>query len=44
MSLKRVNANHFDEKMEMRTGRWTIEKENIIAAVYSFLEIHLIAC
>lgn len=44
MSLKRVNANHFDEKMEMRTGRRTIEKENIIAAVYSFLEIHLIAC
>lgn len=44
MSLKRVNANHFDEKMEMRTGRRTIEKENIIAAVYSFLEIYLIAC
>lgn len=36
MSLKRVNANHFDGKMEMRTGRRTIEKENIIAAVYSF--------
>lgn len=44
MSLKRVNANHFDEKMEMRTDRRTIEKENIIAAVYSFFEIYLIAC